>query len=419
MTYSRRAMLRMAAAVPLLPGAVTARDQVALNTIWLAWPDEQIVPQFNLVAKENPDIKVDLETYPFSELFQIIDVRLQPRQPTPDIFLADTPLTAYYAARGHLQPIEPMIGSELVQRYSKAAVDAGSVDGDLMSLPLYTASIVLYINKEMFEAAGVELPSDKVEDRWTWEETLEVAKKLSKPDEGIWGLVFEQTDRVFQLLPLSQSNGGQVISDDGLTTSGYIDGAASVEAIEWYQSLYTDHQVSPPGVFDLNLARELFFTGKAAMFLGLDGVSKLLAARPEIDWMATAHPYFEGGMPVTPTGSWHIGANPRSEHPEAQAAFLRTFASPRMSQMLAEGRGSPPVMDVVWEAMADQLSDPMWDIMRHELGNTAVPRPATPGFREYEDILRLAFREIIGGADVRTQLSKAAEGIDARMAKYR
>ena len=54
MTYSRRAMLRMAAAtaaVPLLPGAVTARDQVALNTIWLAWPDEQIVPQFNLVAK--------------------------------------------------------------------------------------------------------------------------------------------------------------------------------------------------------------------------------------------------------------------------------------------------------------------------------------------------------------------------------
>ena len=362
---------------------------------------------------------MDLETYPFSELFQIIDVRLQPRQPTPDIFLADTPLTAYYAARGHLQPIEPMIGSELVERYSKAAVDAGSVDGDLMSLPLYTASIVLYINKEMFEAAGVELPSDKVEDRWTWEETLEVAKKLSKPDEGIWGLVFEQTDRVFQLLPLSQSNGGQVISDDGLTTSGYIDGAASVEAIEWYQSLYTDHQVSPPGVFDLNLARELFFTGKAAMFLGLDGVSKLLAARPEIDWMATAHPYFEGGMPVTPTGSWHIGANPRSEHPEAQAAFLRTFASPRMSQMLAEGRGSPPVMDVVWEAMADQLSDPMWDIMRHELGNTAVPRPTTPGFREYEDTLRLAFREIIGGADVRTQLSKAAEGIDARMVKYR
>ena len=51
--------------------------------------------------------------------------------------------------------------------------------------------------------------------------------------------------------------------------------------------------------------------------------------------------------------------------------------------------------------------------------NTAVPRPATPGWLEYEDILRGAFREIQGGAAVEQRLKKAARDIDREFAKYR
>jgi len=48
-----------------------------------------------------------------------------------------------------------------------------------------------------------------------------------------------------------------------------------------------------------------------------------------------------------------------------------------------------------------------------------VPRPKTPGWREYEDLLRLAFRDIQGGAEVAPRMSRAAKDIDRELAKYR
>jgi multiple sugar transport system substrate-binding protein len=43
----------------------------------------------------------------------------------------------------------------------------------------------------------------------------------------------------------------------------------------------------------------------------------------------------------------------------------------------------------------------------------------TPGFRDYEDILRIAIREIIGGAEAQARLRRAAQDIDRELAKYR
>lgn len=73
----------------------------------------------------------------------------------------------------------------------------------------------------------------------------------------------------------------------------------------------------------------------------------------------------------------------------------------------------------VWDSMGAELDTPGWRIVRSEMENTAVPRPATPGWLEYEDILRGAFREIQGGANVEQRLKKAARDIDREFAKYR
>ena len=48
-----------------------------------------------------------------------------------------------------------------------------------------------------------------------------------------------------------------------------------------------------------------------------------------------------------------------------------------------------------------------------------VPRPLTPGYLEYELILREAFNSIHFGADPKSTLEDASRRIDRELSKYR
>ena len=46
---------------------------------------------------------------PFTQIFQALEVRLNGRTGDPDVYIVDSPLTASYAARGHLMELDPLI----------------------------------------------------------------------------------------------------------------------------------------------------------------------------------------------------------------------------------------------------------------------------------------------------------------------
>lgn len=415
--FDRRTLMKGALALPALasPAAAQARE---LGVIWMGWPDAQVLPPMQEIERRNPGMRLRVERFPFGEIFQAIDVRLQARGPSPDIYIVDGPLTAYYAVRRHLAEIEPIIGREGVARYARPVIEQGSVNGRLMSLPLYTSSSVLFCNTRLFRQAGIPVPSADPAQRMTWEQTLDLARRLTNPQTQTWGFVVDQADRPYSILPLAQSRGASALSADGFTASGHVDSPPFIEALRWYGELYTRHRVSPPGLFDTALAREMFFTGRAAMFLAIDGMPPLMAGR-DIEWSAAPHPFFEGGRVVTPTGSWHIGVNPRSTNRAQADAFIRSFNHPEVVALQTRLRGAPPTMPELWQSMAADYQGDFWRLIRHEIENTAVPRPATAGFREYEDLLRIAIREIIGGADPAVRLRRAAQDIDRELAKYR
>jgi multiple sugar transport system substrate-binding protein len=61
---------------------------------------------------------------------------------------------------------------------------------------------------------------------------------------------------------------------------------------------------------------------------------------------------------------------------------------------------------------------PTWKIIRYEVENTAVARPSTPGWREYEDLLRQTLRDMQTGGDVKAMLTDTAAKIDRQLLKY-
>jgi fructooligosaccharide transport system substrate-binding protein len=73
----------------------------------------------------------------------------------------------------------------------------------------------------------------------------------------------------------------------------------------------------------------------------------------------------------------------------------------------------------VYEALPEVFSSPLWQVLFYEMENTAVPRPLTPGYLEYELILREAFNSIHFGADPKSTLESASLRIDRELRKYR
>lgn len=414
----RRAIQASLAAGAMLAAPAGARaQQTALKVVWMGWPDGQVLPLMEAFEKRNPAIKLAVERMPFTQIFQALEVRLNARDNDPDIFIVDSPLTASYASRGHLMELDALIDKS---RFAPSAIVAATYQGKIYSAPFGSSMQVLYYNKAMFKAAGVEPPSADTAKRWTWEQVVEAARKMAKPAENIWGFTFEQQERPYQLLPLGQSLGGTALSPDGLKATGYIDGPAFVEGFTFMQKLYTEWKVSPPGQFDTALTPELFGAGKCAMILGGTFLYDTFKSKfANLDFGVAPHPYFAKGKPVTPTGAWHFGINPRSTQKEATAKFVRDMLSDDIQAQWFTLRPYVPVVTAVWQKGGASFDSDMWRIVRKELEGTAVPRPATPGFREYEDVLRVALRDLQAGGNVQQVLTAAAQKIDREIAKYK
>ena len=419
MSFDRRTFVKgsVAAGAALAAPSIARAQQTTLKVVWMGWPDQQVLPLFAEFEKRNPSIKLAVERMPFSQIFQALEVRLNARSGDPDIFIVDSPLTASYAARGHLMELDSLIDKA---RFSPSAIQAASFGGKIYSAPFGSSMQVLYYNKAMLRAAGVEPPPADPAKRWTWEQLVEAAKKIARPAENIWGFSFEQQERPYQLLPLGQSLGGVALSPDGFKATGFLDGPAFVEGFTFMQKLYTEAKVSPPGQFDTALTPELFGSGKCAMLLGGTFVADTFFTKfPNLEFGVAPHPYFAKGKPVTPTGAWHFGVNARTTQKQATAQFVKDMLSDDINALWFKLRPYVPTLNAVWEREAKTFDTDMWRIVRHETQNTALPRPATPGFREYEDILRVALRDMQAGGDVKAALSGAAQKIDREIAKYK
>lgn len=405
------------AAQAITPSAPQPGASVELSVVWTGWPEEQVKPIMDAFTKAYPNVTLKVERLPLAEIVPALEVRLGARNELPDIYMVDGPLTGSYAVRGHLLEVGPVLGDDL-KNFTQAAIDQGSFNGKLWSVPYATSEQLLFYNIDLLKAAGIEPPPPDPAKRWTWEQVVDAARKINNPDKGIWGLIIEQPDRPYQILPLPQSKGAQVLSADGLKATGYVDSPKFIEAIEFYKKLFVDWKISPVGI-DSTKAPEFMGTGKVAFYVGGTMTIPTFKRYPDLKYGVAPHPYFQGGKPVTPTGSWHVGINPRSKYLEICKTFVKFITRDDMMKLFFDLRGYPPVKKTVYAANPDVFNTDLWRLVQYELQNTAVPRPATPGYREYEDILRQALADIQQGADVTATLTKAAAKIDRELEKYK
>ena len=420
----RRLFLSLAVLLLALPTiSIAAQDVTTVTWLTLSEWGEDVELIVAMFEAENPDIDVIPEQIPFNSLFEQIQVRLGANSAEPDILSVDVPLIAGYGLRNWLLPLDEYFSDEERADWLDAALEASTYNGEFIAAPVSTSTQLLFYNADLFEMAGVEPPGQ--EDRWTFEQIAEIAPQLTLDTDAdgttdVWGFTWEQTNRIYQLQPMPEGLGGDAIGEDGLTVDGVINSPAWIEAFTYYSDMFNVIKAAPQ---DATIpASDLFEAGKLSMYIaGPWNINRF--ANAEFNWGVSLHPYFEDGEVVTPTGSWHIGINKNSEKVEAAARFVNFISTGEGAEAWWRERGAYPAQKSVLDLFQtdEQFDEPPLSFNRiaaQEANVNPVPRPVSPGFLEYEQILQNTFTDIINGADVEEALNLAVSRIESEMVKY-
>ena len=124
----------------------------------------------------NPNIKVEIIDIPSADYTTKLSVMLNGGSDVDAFYIKDGDTAKSLVEKGQLADMSDYISADGVNLADyNGLAENFTFDGKQYALPARTDFYVMYYNKDIFDAAGVEYPSND----WTWEEFEETAKKLT------------------------------------------------------------------------------------------------------------------------------------------------------------------------------------------------------------------------------------------------
>ncbi|PYZ99232.1 ABC transporter substrate-binding protein [Alteribacter lacisalsi] len=328
----------------------------------------------------------------------------------PDVLALDGPYVASFAEADILMAVDDYLSDEDRSDFVDSILEQGSYNGELYSLGAMEASVPLYYNKDIFEEEGIEAP-ETLEDAWTWDEFMEVAQELTTEDR--YGLNMFMNYGVGEWLtfmgaPFVWSNNGDIISEDGTTSEGYLNGPETLEALEYVKSLFEE------GVVDLTPGEMQFEEGNAAMALGGPWIA-VSAEDADLNWGMMPYPYSE--QMKSPSGSMAYGVTTSSEHPDEAFELMHWMTNEESVEGLSEVTGMPPARISAFESM-DKYQELPWSIMREQVIETAHARPQTPAYPVLTDAFAQAFHAAALGEDIQPVLDQQVQRVERELQRF-
>ncbi len=188
----------------------------------------------------------------------------------PDVSLMNYRRIAAFAASDKLELVGPYLDkSEVIQPsdFYPIAIDAFMWQGTLSCLPQNISSLVVYYNKNLFDAAGLSYPAND----WTWVDFVTTAKALTIDENGDgeaeqYGLGVQAG--LYRLVPFIWQNSAPLVDNPDAPKRLVLTRPPSLEALQWFVDLRQQHGVVPGREEEASLDSESrFIQGQTAMFL--------------------------------------------------------------------------------------------------------------------------------------------------------
>jgi multiple sugar transport system substrate-binding protein len=345
----------------------------------------------------------------------------------PDVFLLDVPDVPAFVERGlalDLSPYLARVGYDRGAAFPQV-LDVFARGTRLYALPKDFTPMVLYVNRRVFAAAGAAPPG---EGDWTWDDFLAASRAVTRDTDGdgasdVFAIDFPR--ELYKWVPWVWSAGGDILSPDGTRASGYLDGAAALDAFRFLTDLAVRHGVTPPVQYTGggDVARtSRFFTGRQAMMLSGHWSMPLLldyAARGDIDLGVAPIPHREGHPPATAVyvSGWAVPANVR--HKRLAVELAAWLAGEQAQRERGATRLGIPALRHVAEELAARDPTGIERAFLRQVARGRMPWGAV--VMDFHRVERMAFdimdRRLLRGEDLEAVAREIAGRLDRELAR--
>lgn len=191
-TRSRLRALQLGTSVALIgtvvPSLLFAQDKVELTVAMAANPQMQVAESLiDSFYETHPDIKVVFQILPENQLRPTILRDVATKSGQFDVVMIGAYEVPLWAEKGWTVNLsENYIAGDAdwrVEDINKPILDIVSWDGNVYAAPFYGSSSFTFYRKDLFEAAGLEMPENP-----TWTQIAEYARKLDDDAAGVSGI---------------------------------------------------------------------------------------------------------------------------------------------------------------------------------------------------------------------------------------
>ena len=365
-------------------------------------------------TKENPDVSVEIQLTPWKDYWTKLEASATGGT-APDIFWLNTLHAEVYQEGGILADLTEAADKSdigLYENYAKAMTSAYTIGGKLYAIPKDTGTAALWYNKDLFDEAGVDYPSDD----WNWDDMLAASEKLKgNMGEGVYAIGspvdFENySSTIF-------AAGGNIINED--KTAPTYTMPETMEGVQcWIDLIEKGYSPSIADLTDSSAATR-FEAGRLAMFMGGSYMTTQFASNEEIKGKIdlVEYPSYNGKEPNM-AGGLGYAVYKKSKQLDAATDFALWLGGEEAMKIQGEMGSVISARTDAQKYFSDTI--PEWNLAAFTNHiDEAVPMPYCKSMSEIRDLEVKKYTEAFTGErtleEVSKELQEEAQEIYDRM----
>jgi multiple sugar transport system substrate-binding protein len=396
---------------------------------------DQVINAFN---EANPCIVAESVKLPEDRAVRLQEISAGTAPCLVGFDSSDLPRVYLMGALLDLTPLMEADGFDPGAEFFESVYNTGIVDGKPVAIAKDYSVSAFYVNTDLLEKAGIEIPTEG----WTYDDYLQYAQLLTIDENGNnatspdfdatkvaqWGGSLPYWGgttgwwRGFQSALYSW--GTKTISDDGTTTTGYINSAESVAAWTWFRDFIHTYKAAPGATYMAAIEQgfsDLFSANKLAIAGSYWGpwFQDTFNMAENLKWAVVPLPTGPGGHEAAIMWmGWGINSNCATPDEAWQLLkWLTTDPGQRVFALKAL-TGDKSVADEL-----QQANDPYWSIFLAEvpfqgrLDDMTTPFYTTCVDIPASELMGKIFQDEGASLDIQAELDTLAANADKCLAE--
>ncbi|HWO53702.1 MAG TPA: sugar ABC transporter substrate-binding protein [Paenibacillus cookii] len=378
--------------------------------------EKKLADQFN---ESHPNIKVTFEPVPGDGYATKLTTSLAAGQ-APDVFLIGEGDYFKYVDKGVVEPLDDYVKNDAsfkTDAFQPDLINMGKINGKLYYLPKDFNPLALWYNKRMFDEAKIPYPSDK----WTWDDMIDAAKKLTKKDgKGkVTEFGFNATKWEYPIYIYLWLNGTDIGNEDGTQAEGYMNSDKTIAAMEKYVALTKgEDRVSPTPQDTETLGGDssMFMTDKLAMMITGRWVKSDLD-KSDVKYGSALIPSGANGerASIIAAAGWAMNAN--GKHKKEAFELMKWLSGTEAQKARSEkGQVLPATVAELDQVKSTEVVDkPVIEMMNFAKKPISMRSANAPIFTE--EFNKAMEKILLDKSTVKEALDEAAKAVDGKIKK--